>query len=178
MNSESQKWFLVYTKAREEARAKKNLEIQGFSTFLPMIGYEKTSDPESFLLKPMFPRYLFVSLDEKKGSWSKIQSTRGVSHLVIFGERPTPVPNLVITYLKTKVDNQDIVTQKLTSGAFLKGEELTIKDGIFKGQEATFLYETSKNRVKILLNLMNKLIITEVPEHDIGQKITIEAFKL
>ena len=38
---EGSKWLLVYTKAKEEQRAKKNLENQGFEIFLPMIAVAK-----------------------------------------------------------------------------------------------------------------------------------------
>ena len=34
---DNSQWFLIYTKAQQEQRAKKNLECQGFETFLPMI---------------------------------------------------------------------------------------------------------------------------------------------
>ena len=51
-------WFLIYTKPRQEERAKENLENQGFETFLPMIAFEKIKQPKLYSLKPMFPRYL------------------------------------------------------------------------------------------------------------------------
>ena len=53
MEIENSKWVLVHTKAREEERAQKNLQNQGFETFLPMIAYEKISQPKSFSLKPI-----------------------------------------------------------------------------------------------------------------------------
>ena len=37
--AENSKWILVYTKAQEEQKAKRNLQNQGFETFLPMIAY-------------------------------------------------------------------------------------------------------------------------------------------
>ena len=41
--TENSKWLLIYTKAREEQRAKKNLENQGFEIFLPMIAFAKSN---------------------------------------------------------------------------------------------------------------------------------------
>ena len=37
------KWVLVYTKAQEEQRAKKNLENQGFEIFLPLIDFTRSN---------------------------------------------------------------------------------------------------------------------------------------
>ena len=178
MGIECFKWFLVYTKAREEERAKKNLENQGFEIFLPMISYAKENQPKSFLLKPMFPRYLFIRINAERDNWAPIKSTRGVSHLVIFGDILAEVPNFVVKFLKTKVDKHDIAKQKVIRKKFQKGDKLVIKKGVLQGNEATFFSTTGKERVRILLQLMNKLIITEVPEHNIGRNEFFETFKL
>ena len=171
-------WFLIYTKPRQEERAKENLENQGFETFLPMIAYENISQPKSFSLEPMFPRYLFIIINVERDNWTHIKSTRGVSHLVVFGDKFAEVPNSVVAFLKTRVDDNDIVKQKVTRQEFQKDDKLVIKEGVLKGKEATFLSKTGKERVRILLKLMNKLIIAEVPGHDVGRKAIIETFKL
>ena len=178
MEIENSKWFLVYTKAREEERAQKNLENQGFETFLPMIAYEKISQPKSFSLKPMFPRYLFITINIETDNWHLINSTRGVSHVVLFGNKFAAVPNAVIEFIKTRVNNHSIIKQKVTRQLFQKGDKLFIKKGIFQGKEATFFSKTGKERVKVLLKLMNELIIAELPGKAIGDKKIIETFKL
>jgi len=178
IKTENSQWLLVYTKAREEKRAKKNLENQGFETFLPMIAYEKIRQPKSFSLEPMFPRYLFIIINAERDNWAHIKSTRGVSHLVVFGDKFAEVPNSVVAFLKTRVDDNDIVKQKVTRQEFQKGDKLVLEKGVLKGKEAKFLSKTGTERVRILLKLMNELIITEVPGHDVGRKVIIEKFKL
>ena len=178
MKIENSKWFLVYTKAREEERAQKNLENQGFETFLPMIAYEKISQTKSFSLKPMFPRYLFITINAERDNWHLIKSTRGVSHLVLFDNKFAVVPNAVIEFIKTRVNNHSIVKQKVTRQLFQKGDELVVKKGVMKGKKATFFSKTGKERVKILLKVMNELIMAELPEHDIGHKAIMKTFKL
>ena len=178
METENSKWFLVYTKAREEKRAKKNLENQGFETFLPMIAYEKISQPKSISLEPMFPRYLFIKVNVERDNWTHIKSTRGVSHLVVLGHKLAEVPRQVVAFLKTRVDDNDIVKQKVTRQEFQKGDKLVIEKGIFKDKEATFLSKKSKERVRILLRFVNHLITAEIPASDVGQKEIIETFKL
>ena len=171
-------WFLIYTKPRQEERAKENLENQGFETFLPMIAYEKIKQPKLCSLKPMFPRYLFAKFNVEKNNWVHIQSTRGVSHVITFGDKFTRVPDSVVDFLKTKVDDHNVVKLKVTRPVFQKGDKLVINKGVFQGKEAKFLSMTGKDRVRILLKLMNELIITEVPGHDVGRKAIIETFKL
>ena len=178
MEIENSKWFLVYTKAREEERAKKNLENQGFETFLPMIAYEKISQPKLLSLKPMFPRYLFIIINVERDNWHLIQSTRGVCNVVLFGSKFAAVPNAVIEFIKTRVNNHSMAKQKAIRQLFQKGDKLIIKKGIMKGKEATFFSKTGKERVKILLKLMNETVIAELPEQDIGSKAISETFKL
>jgi len=171
-------WFLIYTKAKEEKRAKKNLENQGFATYLPMIAYEKMDQSKSISLETMFPRYLFIKINLERDNWTHIKSTRGVSHLIVFGQKLATIPHQVMKFLRTKTDENDIFRQEITRREFQKGEKVIIKNGILKGQEAIFSSKKSKERVTVLLRLMNHLTIAEISVSSIGQKEIIETFKL
>ena len=171
-------WFLIYTKPHQEERAKENLENQGFETFLPMIAYEKIKQPKLYSLKPMFPRYLFTTFNVEKNNWLHIKSTRGVSHIVVFGENLTKVPNSVIDYLKSNVDDNDVLTLQIRRKKFQKGDELVIKQGVFQGKDATFLSMSGKERVRVLLSLMNRIMITDLPGQNVERKTIVETFKL
>ena len=175
---ENSKWLLVYTKAKEEQRAKKNLENQGFEIFLPMIAVAKLNQSKPTPLKAMFPRYLFVKINTELDKWTRIKSTRGVSHLVVFGQRLAEIPNQVIVYLKSGADENDIFRQKICKREFQKGDKLVIEKGIFKDKKATFLSKKSKERVRILLKFVNDLITVDLPASDVGEKEIIETFKL
>ncbi len=176
--TENSKWILVYTKAKEEQKAKRNLQNQGFEIFLPMIDFAKLNQSKSITLKAMFPRYLFVKINTELDKWNRIKSTRGVSHLVVFGQRLAEIPNQVIAYLKSGADENDIFRQKITRQEFQKGDKLVIEKGMFKDKEATFLAKKSKERVRILLRFVNHLITADIPASDVGQKEIVEAFRL
>jgi len=175
---ENSKWILVYTKAQEEQRAKKNLANQGFEIFLPMIAIAKMNQSKSITLKAMFPRYLFVKINTELDKWTRIKSTRGVSHLVVFGQRVAEIPNQVITYLKSGADENDIFRQKITRQEFQRGDKLVIQKGVFKNKKATFLAKNSQERVRILLRFVNHLITADIPASDVGQKEIVEVFRL
>jgi len=178
MKKPTSNWFLVYTKAKEEQRAKKHLENQGFKIFLPMIAFANIDQSKSKNLEAMFPRYLFIKINLEKDNWTLIKSTRGVSHMVVFGQKFAEIPNQVIAYLKSGADKNDIFRQSITREEFKKGDTLVITKGAFKDQEATFLSKQSKERVRILLKFVNKIITAEVPASDIGKKEIIKTFKL
>ena len=171
-------WFLIYTKPHQEERAKENLENQGNEVFLPMIASEETKQPQSFSLKPMFPRYLFTKFTVENNNWTYIKSTRGVSHIVVFGKNLTKVPNPVIDYLKSKVDDNDVLKLQTTRKTFQKGDELDIKQEVFQDKDATFLSMSGKERVRVLLSLMNRIMITDIPGKNVERKAIDETFKL
>ena len=171
-------WFLIYTKPRQEERAKENLENQGFETFLPMIAFEKIKQPKLYSLKPMFPRYLFTQFNAEKNNWVHVKSTRGVSHVIRFGNKLTEVPNSVIDYLKSKVDDNDVLNLQTTRNKFQKGDELVIKQGVLQGKDATFLSMSGKERVRVLLSLMSRITIAEISEQDLERKAIVETFSL
>lgn len=172
-------WFLIYTKFREELRAKTNLENQGFRVFSPMVSYQANFEKTNSVIKPLFPRYIFIEINNLEKDITKINSSKGVSHLVIFGNNYSPVPNSVINYLKGKLGTNDILEQKITKQSYLRGDKIIVKKGLLKGKEATFLSKNGNERVRILLNLMSELIIAELPVNDLDfDKKIIEAIKL
>jgi len=139
------KWYLIKTKPRQEIKAKKNLENQGYRAFCPMVKINNQ-------LVVLFPGYLFVQLNEKTQNWLPINSTKGVSHFVKFGLNFAKVPNRVIEFIKT---NQHITADKLNNlNKFKPGDKVQISDGTFKDYTAIFKCYKSDERVILLMNLL------------------------
>ena len=139
------KWYLIKTKPRQEIKAKKNLENQGYRAFCPMVKINNQ-------LVVLFPGYLFVQLNEKTQNWSPINSTKGVSNFVKFGLNFAKVPSSVIEFIKT---NQHISADKLKNLDKLKpGDKVQISDGVFKNWVAIFKCYKPDERVILLMNLL------------------------
>lgn len=153
--SEEKKWYLVYTKPRQEELANQNLQRQGFNSYLPMAIQPRRRDGKVISrIEPLFPRYLFISLDTKTDNWSPIRSTIGVSSLVRFGMNPAVVPTELVLMIE-KRDNEYGV-QKLPIKEFETGDKVRITDGPMMGYEGIFLARSSQERVTILLSIVNK----------------------
>ena len=169
-------WILVYTKAKQERRANDNLLNQGFKTFLPLIS-SSNRNQKSKLLKPVFPRYLFVQVDLMSENWISIRSSYGVSGIVMFGEEFTSIPPEIINSLKDRLNAEDIYEERVQVIDYKKGDKLTIKQGKLAGIDAIFLSKKSKDRVRLLLSLLNTKIVTEISISDIGSKKITKQFK-
>ena len=163
------KWVLVYTKPNQENKADINLQNQGFQTFLPKISHTQL-DNRSVKIEVMFPRYIFVLVNELKSKWSAINSTKGVSQLIYFGQNIAHVPDYVIESIREQLDSRGILNLKIFEKEYIQGDKLFLKDGLFKGQEAIFLSRKSKDRVNVLLKLINNNVIADISSSEVGKK--------
>jgi len=170
-------WVLIYTKAKEEKKANENLQRQGFKTFLPLIApSNKNSELKS--LVPVFPRYFFAQINSELENWTSIKSSYGVSHIVMFSEKFTSIPNNIIQLIQDKLNEEGIYKEDVAIVDYQKGDPISIKEGRFAGIDAIFLSKKSKDRVRLLLKLLNTSVVAEMTASNIGNKEVVKNFKL
>ncbi|HSG52132.1 MAG TPA: transcription termination/antitermination NusG family protein, partial [Rheinheimera sp.] len=60
-------WYLLYCKPRQESRAQQHLANQGFNSYVPQIKLQKLrANRWSDVTEPLFPRYLFLHLQNEQ----------------------------------------------------------------------------------------------------------------
>jgi transcriptional antiterminator RfaH len=154
-------WYLVYCKPRQEAVARKNLERQGYETYLPLTReLRRRRGVRISAIGPMFPRYLFVHLDRKTDNWAPIRSTLGVVSLVRFGQAAARVPDDLIAALRAREDAQGI--QRLPPAAYKPGGRVRLTQGSLAGYEGIFQAVTGRDRVAVLLDILGRRARTVV----------------
>lgn len=148
-------WYLVHTKARQEATALINLERQNYRCYMPMLHLEKIRRGKSVIVEePMFPSYVFVQLDNSGNgqSWTPIRSTLGVRELVRFGGKSPKVdPDLIVALLE-----REHMQQAHPQALFAAGNKVVVMQGAFAGMEAIYQTADAERRSMILLNMLNK----------------------
>lgn len=150
-------WYLIQSKPRQEYLAQENLERQGYGTYLPVTTVRRRRRGKSFSeVGPMFPRYLFIHLSEKTDDWRPIRSTFGVSNLVRFGQTPARVPDYLINNIRVREDETGLCI--LPERDFKKGDKVRIAEGPFEGYEAIFQSKTARDRVSLLLQVIQNSI--------------------
>lgn len=160
-------WYVVHTKAREEHKACLQLKEQGYEVFLPLCkAVRKHARKTDIVLKPLFPRYLFVGFDVNTDPWRKINSTRGVSYIMQQGDKPIAVRGKVIEQFKQKSDHRGVVTSGLFD-ALKKGDKLEIVSGSFEGMDATFETMTDQERVNVLLTILGREVRLSLPIYEL-----------
>ena len=161
------RWYLIYSKPRQERIAQMHLERQGYETYLPMIRTPRRRLGKRIIrIEPMFPRYLFIRLDKVSDNWAPIRSTIGVANLVRFSVEPAPVPDDLITALKQRDDHLGI--QDLPLNEFAPGQAVRIEEGPLVGYEGIYLAKTSGQRVMVLLDVVGKSTRTQIEVSRLG----------
>jgi len=165
--SRENRWYLVYAKPRQEDLAKQNLERQGYQPYLPMVRTPRRRMGRRLIrIEPMFPRYLFIRLDTETDNWAPIRSTIGVSTLVRFGMHPSPVPDDLIEYLRSRDSATGV--QDLPLHHFRKGQKVVIEEGPFRGYEGIYVAKTARERVTVLLDIVGRAAKAQINIEHLG----------
>jgi transcriptional antiterminator RfaH len=150
----SKEWFVLQFKPNSHHLAAKNLNRQGFETFLPLHG--TTSRRSSRFIntsKPLFPGYMFIKFDRAESDWHKVNNTYGVSRLLTFNSILKPIPTKFVDSLMKRYD----LSGKLIPIEKLKnGDQVTVLKGPFANFIATVEKYEDDQRIWVLMDLMGR----------------------
>ena len=148
------KWFIAQIKPNSYHSAIQNLERQGFETFLPKMEITQRQK-NKFLVKNVyvFPGYMFVYFDPHIITWTKINSTYGVSKILAFNKKPSEISSDLILELKIRYEISSNPTQK---EKLQKGDSIKFYTGPFTDLIAKIESVDEKNRIWVLLESMGK----------------------
>jgi hypothetical protein len=102
-------WTCVQTKPAEELKAKRWIQDRRHEVYLPLVRERRGA------IRPLFPRYLFVVLDER---WPELESLPGVSHLLRDGDKPAAL-RLVLPGRKRR-DRPPLPTRVISGDAVIE----------------------------------------------------------
>ena len=161
----SKEWFVLQFKSNSHRIATKNLNRQGFETFLPL--NDATSRRASRFKntsKPLFPSYMFIRFDKKESEWHKINSTYGVSRLITFNSIIKSIPTIFVDHLMKRYDlsGKLLPIQKLK-----KGDQVEVLKGPFANFIATVEKYEADQRIWILMDLMGRKTKIQTPSDNL-----------
>ncbi len=155
-------WYVAQTRPHLETKASEHLRRQGFVAYLPRyLKQRRHARRIDRIAAPLFPGYVFVSIDFATQRWLSIDSTFGVRKLVRSGDRPAAVLQSIIDTLKRR-ENADGLVQLERRPQFSPGDKIRVVGGVFC--DCLGLYEdmSSRDRVAILLDLLGRKVRTFV----------------
>jgi transcriptional antiterminator RfaH len=162
------RWYVVQTHTHAEAKALAHLARQGFTAYLPRyLKRRRHARRIETVAAPLFPRYLFVTVDMMCQRWRSIHSTIGVARLVCNGDDPVAVADNVIETLKAREDGQGFVTL-LQRPRFALGEKVRVLDGVFAECLGLFDGMKDSDRVAVLLDLLGRKVRLVLDEFSVA----------
>ena len=161
-----QHWYVVHCRANSERRAETNLLRQKYEVWLPM--YHKTrrhARRVETVLRPLFPRYLFVRLDLSSEPWRPILSTFGVHTIVSGADGPLPIGDDVVAALQARAGEGGVFD--IARSVIKFGDQVRVQGGPMADLEGIFEAELDSDRVMILLKLMGREVRVSVSGGDV-----------
>lgn len=104
-------------------------------------------------LKPLFPGYMFVSVNTELAPWRAINSTIGVSRLVSFEGRPKPLPLQLISGLMLRCDVSGVLPPPKSLS---QGDHVEMLAGPFANFIATVDTIDPEQRIWVLMDFMGQ----------------------
>ena len=159
-------WFVAQLKPNGYAKAKCNLERQGYKTFMPLlervVSHART---KKRVARPLFPGYIFITFDPGRTQWRSINNTFGVSSLIMACiNTPACVPHSLMTALLTRCD---VAGHILPPEKFNAGDKVRIIGGAFEGTFAQVQHASEGERVRLLLDIMGRSVSTDCAQGEL-----------
>lgn len=144
-------WYALQVKPGHGDRALDNLHNQDATCFYPKIQVEKIKGGKRVKkLEALFPGYLFIQISQSDPLWAKLRSTRGVSRVVSFANKPAAIEDEVIEQIRQSLKT---VSEQ---GGIKPGQSVEIQEGPFKGLNAIFQAYEGEERAIVLIEFMQK----------------------
>lgn len=158
------RWYLIHTKPAGEWLAQANLERQGYEVYLPRLVESVRRGARRFeRIMALFPRYLFLRLNEGQQSLAPVRSSVGVFNVVKFGARYAIVANELINELRSRADPVTGLHRMASEPQLAPGTLVSLTVGPFDGLEGIFLRRAGADRVVVLLKLLGQEAAVRLP---------------
>ena len=150
-------WYLAYCRSKEEERASLHLKNQEIDCYYPMVEVERlVRGKRTKRMEPLFPSYLFVNVDLEQCPPTRLNSTRGIRHIVRFGGLWCEVPKVMIYNMMCHEDSDELRARM--SKLPKCGDKVRIKSGPFSGLEAIYKEPDGETRSILLLDMLQKQV--------------------
>lgn len=159
--SPSARWYAVKCQPNREVLASAHLRNQDFQVFLPRSQrVRRHARKVDVVLAPFFPGYLFVRLDLTRDRWRCVNSTHGVSNLVMQGGIPAAVPAGIIEQLQARCDDRGVLDMDVQ---LKPGQPVRILTGALADFVGELECQDADDRVRVLLTILGKPTSVALP---------------
>lgn len=158
-------WYAVQTRSRHEKMVARQLEGQGFATFLPITTeLRQWSDRRKLVEIPLFPGYTFVRMAYQPEQKLRVLSTEGIVGFVGVHGQGVPIPDKQIEHIQTLLDAK----VPFEAYPFLKvGQRVKIRSGSLNGTEGILVGQEADRRLVISVEIIQRSISIQLQGYEV-----------
>lgn len=152
------RWYAIHVRAQRERSVSSILTNNGYKVYLPTTGVARRwSDKVKIVDHPLFPGYLFCSIDSS--CQSRVVTTPGVIGVVGNGRKWIQVDSSEIDAVRALVSSG----AKAEAWPFLsEGDRVRIEWGPMRGLEGLLLNLKSGTRLVVSVTLLRRSVAVEI----------------
>ena len=150
--SNSKSWVVARNKPNQDKIASMNLERQNFEYFQPTFKtIFRVRDKFKEIIKPVFPGYTFIATNFEEKKWHAINSTRGISSIIVFGNE---IPFICCDSIEKLKNRFSLNNAPKAADSFEIGRDAEIIDGPFAQLIGKIEEIDADKRIWILLDIL------------------------
>ena len=163
--SAAMNWYAVQTRSRHEKMVARQLERQGFATFLPLTTQlRQWSDRRKQVELPVFPGYAFLRMVYQPEQRLRVLSTEGIVSFVGVHGQGIPIPDKQIEHVQMLMAAET----PLESHPFLKvGQRVKIRSGSLNGTEGILVGQEHNRMLVISVELIQRSVSIRLQGYEV-----------
>lgn len=162
----SDRWYVVTAQPGREGVAELHLRRQGFEVWMPrQLRIVSRARRRQEKLVPLFPGYMFVSLDIDRDRWRPINGTFGVRSLLMQGERPLPCPRGLVEGLRAWAGGEGVVKEQ---PALRPGDAVCVVSGPLSQMAGKLIRLDDAGRARVLLRIMRGEVVVTLDVYELS----------
>ena len=148
------KWFVIYTKPKQELKVVTELSKIGIFSYCPTVKMLKQySDRKKKIEKPLMPSYVMVYIDECRRS--TVFSIPGIVRYLFWLGKPAIIHESEIDIMKQHLEG---VYTDISISSLIKGQLYEITEGPLAGKTGKII-EMKKNKVKLEITSIGMMVV-------------------
>ena len=161
-NGNSADWLVARTRSRHEKKVALYLTSRNIEHLLPLyVAAGRSRQSRSEL--PLFPGYIFVRIP--RAYRLQVLQAPGIADFVCFAGGPHRLANDDVEVLRRCA----VLGRRSRPCAYVKGEQVLIADGPFRGIHATVVRSPSSARIVVSIELIQRSVQVELTPADLNR---------
>jgi transcription antitermination factor NusG len=157
------KWYVIYTKPRNEKKVAAELLAKGIEHYCPLIKtMRQWSDRKKVIEVPLFNSYLFVFVSEKE--FFEVLTVKGVVKYITFERKAVAIPEYQIEAIKQTLLNE--IKFEVSTENFKIGQKIEIINGVLSGVLGEIVTISGKKQLLLRIENIGYSLLININQSD------------